>query len=88
MTPARRTARACRALAFISAASAGYSATHHPYLVIPGMVAAAILLTVAATYDTEDQRQQARHAALKAAADADAQPLDPGTTDTTRSRTA
>jgi len=76
VTPAQRTARACRAVAFLSAACAGYSATHHLYLVIPGMVAAAILLTVAATYDTEDRRQQARHAALKAAADADRQMLD------------
>ncbi|MYR46771.1 hypothetical protein [Streptomyces sp. SID5910] len=77
MTPAQRTARACRIAATIPAASAAYSATHHPLLALPGLLAAGIFLTVAASYTHEDHRQQARHTQLEDAADADAVLLPP-----------
>src|SRR5690606_29044232 len=61
MTPARRTARACRTLALITTASALYSATHHPLYALPGRTAAGVLAYVATAYDTEDHRIRARH---------------------------
>lgn len=38
MTPARRTARACRTIAGISATSALVSAAWHPWYAIPGLL--------------------------------------------------
>jgi galactose mutarotase-like enzyme len=64
MTHARRTARACRTIAGISATSALVAATWHPYYAVPGLVGAAVLLLVAAAYQVDDTRQQARHEAL------------------------
>jgi galactose mutarotase-like enzyme len=64
MTPAKRTARACRTIAGISATSALVAATWHPYYAVPGLVGAAVLLLVAAAYQVDDTRQQARHEAL------------------------
>jgi hypothetical protein len=64
MTPAKRTARACRTIAGISAISALVAATWHPWYIVPGLVGAAVLLLVAAAYQVDDTRQQARHEAL------------------------
>ncbi|MER7801215.1 hypothetical protein ABTX71_12880 [Streptomyces parvulus] len=76
MTAAARTVRACQAGAFLSAASAGYSATHHPYLVLPGLAAAAFLLWGAASARGTEQRRRARTARLDHAAASDAAVLD------------
>lgn len=76
MTPAERTARACRLGAFLSAASAGYSLTWHPWYAIPGLVGAAFLLWGAASARGEEQRQTRRHARLDHAARSDAHLLD------------
>ncbi|MGE9282305.1 hypothetical protein ACP4B2_27675 [Streptomyces rochei] len=76
MTHAQRTAAACKLAAFVAALVAGYSATYHPYYVVPGLVAAAFFLGVAASYRRDEQRQRARHAELDAAAAADEQVLD------------
>ncbi|WCN06030.1 hypothetical protein [Streptomyces sp. M92] len=75
MTHAQRTAAACKLAAFVAAIVAGYSATHHPYYVVPGLIVAAFFLGVAASYGRDEQRQQARHAELDAAAAADEQLL-------------
>ncbi|WP_217169133.1 hypothetical protein [Streptomyces sp. AC512_CC834] len=48
MTPSPRTARACRAAAALLVASAGYAATHHPWLAVPGLYAAAVFAWCAA----------------------------------------
>ncbi|GHA22350.1 hypothetical protein [Streptomyces purpurascens] len=77
MTPARRTARACRITAVIPFASAIYSATHHPLYAVPGLISTAVLLAIAAAYDTEDRRIRARHEQLRRAAVADEQLLPP-----------
>ncbi|MEU8537122.1 hypothetical protein [Streptomyces parvulus] len=76
MTPAARTIAACKTGAFLSAASAGYSATHHPYLVLPGLAAAAFLLWGAASAKGAAARRQARDASLHHAAASDAARLD------------
>lgn len=64
MTPAKRTARACRLAAGLSTICAFTAATWHPWYAVPGLVAAAVLLLVAAAYQVDDTRQQARHEAL------------------------
>ena len=64
MTPAKRTARACRLVAGISTLSALISATWNPWYAIPGLIGAAVLLLVAAAYQVDHIRQQARHEAL------------------------
>jgi hypothetical protein len=64
MTHARRTARACRTLAGLSLISALTAAAWHPWYAVPGLVGAAVLLLVAAAYQVDDTRQQARHEAL------------------------
>jgi hypothetical protein len=64
MSHARRTARACRTIAGISTLSALISATWHPWHIVPGLLGAAVLLLVAAAYQVDDTRQQARHEAL------------------------
>jgi hypothetical protein len=64
MSHARRTARACRTIAGISATSALTAAAWHPWYIVPGLVGAAALLLVAAAYQVDDTRQQARHEAL------------------------
>ncbi|WP_031047337.1 hypothetical protein [Streptomyces sp. NRRL F-5650] len=48
MTPSLRTARACRATAVLLLAAAGYAATHHPWLALPGLYAAAVFAWCAA----------------------------------------
>ncbi|MGC9497405.1 hypothetical protein [Streptomyces sp. WG7] len=48
MTPSLRTARACRAAAALLLAAAGYAATHHPWLALPGLYAAAVFAWCAA----------------------------------------
>ncbi|MFF7829756.1 hypothetical protein ACFZCM_31525 [Streptomyces rochei] len=75
MTHTQRTAAACKLAAFVAALVAGYSATYHPYYVVPGLIAAAFFLGVAASYRRDEQRQRARHAELAAAAAADEQLL-------------
>jgi hypothetical protein len=64
MSHARRTARACRTIAGLSLTSAIVAAAWHPYYAIPGLVGAVVLLLVAASYQVDDTRQQARHEAL------------------------
>ncbi|MET9304963.1 hypothetical protein ABZX68_06440 [Streptomyces cellulosae] len=64
MTPAKRTARACRTLAGLSLISALVSAAWHPWYAVPGLVGAVFLTLVAAAYQVDDTRQQARHEAL------------------------
>ncbi|AQS70867.1 hypothetical protein [Streptomyces pactum] len=71
MTHAQRTAAACKLTAFLAAVVAGISATYHPYYVVPGLLAAAFFLGVAASFRRDEARQRARHAALDAAAAAD-----------------
>jgi hypothetical protein len=75
MTPAKRTARACRLTAGLSLTSALVSAAWHPYYAVPGLVGAALLLLVAAAYQVDHIRQQARHEALILARLSDAQLL-------------
>ncbi|NEB11950.1 hypothetical protein G3I32_24430 [Streptomyces coelicoflavus] len=48
MTPSLRTARACRAAAVLLLAAAGYAATRHPWLALPGLYAAAVFAWCAA----------------------------------------
>ncbi|WP_108989788.1 hypothetical protein [Streptomyces coelicoflavus] len=48
MTPSLRTARACRAAAVLLLAAAGYAATRHPLLALPGLYAAAVFAWCAA----------------------------------------
>ncbi|MFD8254956.1 hypothetical protein [Streptomyces werraensis] len=67
MTPAKRTARACRALAGVSLISALTAATWHPWYAIPGLVGAVFLTLVAADYQVEDILRRDRHAQLVAA---------------------
>ncbi|MFD4257747.1 hypothetical protein ACFWR9_08945 [Streptomyces sp. NPDC058534] len=76
MTPAQRTARACQAGAFLSAASAGYSLTWHPWYAIPGLVGAAFLLWGAASARGAAARRQTQNARLDHAAASDAVLLD------------
>jgi hypothetical protein len=64
MSPAKRTARACRLAAGLSTICAFTAATWHPWYIVPGLVGAAVLLLVAAAYQVDDTRQQARHEAL------------------------
>lgn len=76
MRPARRTAAACQVGAFLSAASAGYSLTWHPWYAIPGLVGAGFLLWGAASARSEEQRQTRRHDRLDHAARSDTALLD------------
>ena len=64
MTPAQRTARTLRAIATLSLAGGLTAATWHPYYAIPGLLGALFLALVAADYQIDDTRQQARHEAL------------------------
>lgn len=64
MNHARRTARACRLTAGLSLISALTAAAWHPWYIVPGLLGAAVLLLVAASYQVDDTRQQARHEAL------------------------
>ncbi|MGA4900297.1 hypothetical protein ACPCAJ_21185 [Streptomyces griseoincarnatus] len=64
MTPAQRTARTCRLAAGLSTICALYAATWHPWYAVPGLVGAVFLTLVAADYQADDIRQQARHEAL------------------------
>ncbi|MEV5048225.1 hypothetical protein AB0N20_27410 [Streptomyces griseoincarnatus] len=75
MPPAQRTARACRTLAGVSLISALVSATWHPWYAAPGLAGALILTLVAAAYQIDDTRQQARHEALTLARLSDEQTL-------------
>ncbi|MEJ1200269.1 hypothetical protein RI578_36785 [Streptomyces sp. BB1-1-1] len=60
MTPSLRTARACRAAAALLLAAAGYAATHHPWLALPGLYAAAVFAWCAARARTEHRLRVAR----------------------------
>lgn len=75
MTPALRTARACRIAAAGLSACAAYSATHHWLYALPGVISASVLLAVADSYNSEDRRIRARHEQLRRAALADKQQL-------------
>ncbi|MEU3099651.1 hypothetical protein ABZ690_34325 [Streptomyces sp. NPDC006967] len=59
MNPAQK-ARACQTGAGLAAASGIYPATHHPYYLIPGLISAAILAAVAASYQREAAEDTAR----------------------------
>ncbi|MEU5624250.1 hypothetical protein [Streptomyces tendae] len=59
MTAARK-ARASHAGALASVISAIYPATQHPAFGIPGLVSAAILLLVSASYEREARKAAAR----------------------------
>ena len=59
MNPARK-ARACHAGALAAIGSGIYPATQHPAFRIPGLVSAAILLLVSASYDREAREDAAR----------------------------
>lgn len=76
MTAAERTARACQVGAFLSAASAGYSLTWHPWYAIPGLIGAGFLLWGAASARSAAARGEARRARLDHAAASDAALLD------------
>jgi hypothetical protein len=75
MNHARRTARACRLTAGLSTICAIVAAAWHPWYIVPGLVGAAVLLLVAAAYQVDDTRQQARHEALTLARLSDEQLL-------------
>ncbi|MEU3899003.1 hypothetical protein [Streptomyces sp. NPDC045251] len=60
MTPSLRTARACRAAAVLLLAAAGYAATHHPWLAVPGLYAAAVFAWCSARARTEHRLRLAR----------------------------
>ncbi|MFE0942265.1 hypothetical protein ACFW3M_19515 [Streptomyces sp. NPDC058828] len=60
MTPSLRTARACRAAAVLLLAAAGYAATHHPWLALPGLYAAAVFAWCAARARTEHRQRLLR----------------------------
>ncbi|MFE6634701.1 hypothetical protein ACFVFT_14810 [Streptomyces tendae] len=76
MTRAQRTTRACQAGAFLSAASAGYSLTWHPWLAVPGLVGAGFLLWAAASTHGAGDRRADLHERLHDAASSDAALLD------------
>ncbi|MET7321485.1 hypothetical protein [Streptomyces sp. NPDC005549] len=78
MTQAQRTARACRITAAALSLTAACLAYVHWTYALPGVIGAGVFLGVADSYRREEQRQQARHAALRAAAVADEQLLDIG----------
>lgn len=58
---AARQARACQVGAGLAAASGIYTATHHPYYLIPGLLSAAILAAVAASYQREATKDTRTH---------------------------
>ncbi|AQS71352.1 hypothetical protein [Streptomyces pactum] len=60
MTPSLRTARACRAAAALLLAAAGYAASHHPWLALPGLYGAAVFAWCAARARTEHRLRLAR----------------------------
>lgn len=60
MTPSLRTARACRAAAVLLLTSAGYAATHHPWLAVPGLCSAGLLACCAARARSEHRRRVVR----------------------------
>lgn len=68
MTPAQRTARTLNALATLSLALGLTAGAWHPYYVVPGLIGAAALYSVAASYRGEDHRIRARHRRLSLAA--------------------
>lgn len=75
MRHARRTAAACKAGAFLSAVVAGYSMTHHPWLIVPGLVAAAVLLVAAAETQRAGARRRDRYERTATASASDARLL-------------
>lgn len=60
MTPSLRLARAFRATAVLLVAGAGYAATHHPWLALPGLYAAGVLAWCAAREQAEHRRRTVR----------------------------
>ncbi|WP_395571722.1 hypothetical protein [Streptomyces sp. BK79] len=60
MTPSLRTARACRAAAVLLVFCALYAATHHPWLAVPGLYAAAVFAWCGARARTEHRRRVVR----------------------------
>ncbi|KAF2774659.1 hypothetical protein [Streptomyces sp. OM5714] len=72
MTAARK-ARACHAGALTAVITAIYPATQHLFLGIPGLITAAILLGVSASYEREARKDTAR-ARRAVVVDTDQQP--------------
>ncbi|MFD0057227.1 hypothetical protein ACWEDZ_22385 [Streptomyces sp. NPDC005047] len=68
MTPSLRTARGCRAAAVLLLAAAWYGGSHHPWLALPGLYAAAVMAWCAAREGAEHRRRTvlARRAELLA----------------------
>ncbi|GAA3956983.1 hypothetical protein GCM10022384_07610 [Streptomyces marokkonensis] len=79
MSHAQRTITACHTGAFLASASAGYSALHHPLLIVPGLAGAVFLLWGASSIRDTAGRWDVRDAALDAAAAADEQMLPTNT---------
>lgn len=75
MTSASRTARACRAAAWLLLLCAGYCATYNPVLALPGLVGVGIFASCAAGYRAEERRARARYEQLARAWHADEQAL-------------
>lgn len=69
-------ARACQVGAFLSAASAGYSLTWHPWYALPGLVGAGFLMWGAASAQDAGDRRADLHERLHDAARSDAALLD------------
>lgn len=60
MTPSLHTARACGAATALLLVAAGYAATHHPWLALPGLYAAAVFAWCAARARAEHRRRLVR----------------------------
>ncbi|MEU9640911.1 hypothetical protein [Streptomyces sp. NPDC048188] len=78
MTRAQTTARACRITATALSLTAACLAYVHWAYALPGVIGAGVFLGVADSYRRNEQRQQIRHAGLRAAAVADEQLLGTG----------
>lgn len=68
MTHAQRVARVCRIAALCLTGCATYGACLHWLYALPGVIAAAVFLTVALSYESEDRRIRARHERARRAA--------------------
>ncbi|MEU9593563.1 hypothetical protein ACGF7W_26315 [Streptomyces sp. NPDC048219] len=60
MSPALHTARACSAVAVLLLGCAGYAATYHPLMSLPGLLGVALFVCCAADARAEHQRRTAR----------------------------
>jgi hypothetical protein len=77
VTPARRTAHTCYALAALLSAGAAYLAAHHWPYALPAVTAATVFLSVADSYRLKDRRIRAEHEQARRAALAHEQLLPP-----------